>query len=192
MEPVLTGFALSPARSVAYCRGRKPQQYALRGNYRINLLGIETVRLTLYTDYSFRVLLYLAAKPEETATISEITDYFKISRNHLVKVVHNLGIHEFITTSRGKNGGIKLARAPEKIRLSDVVLKTEPDMELLECFNPQRDNCVISASCRLKSMLYEGRAAFMASLDQYTLADAVKPIPTSASPRLVNIAQLKQ
>jgi Rrf2 family nitric oxide-sensitive transcriptional repressor len=148
------------------------------------------LKLTLYTDYSLRVLLYLAAKPESTATISEITDYYHISRNHLVKVVHSLGINQFITTTRGKNGGIRLARPASEIYLSDVVLKTEPDMELLECFNPITDKCVISATCRLKSMLYEGRAAFMQVLERNTLADAVKPMSSSPNPKLVNISQL--
>ena len=152
------------------------------------------MRLTLYTDYSLRVLLYLATKPEATATITEITEYYNISRNHLVKVVHNLGIHEFITTSRGKNGGIKLARPAEEILLSEVVKKTEPDMDLLECFNPKTDNCVISPTCRLKSMLYEGRSAFMVVLEKNTLADAAKPIAQSGSGKSVrvNISRLSR
>ncbi len=152
------------------------------------------MKLTIYTDYSLRVLLYLASKPDVTATITEITEYYDISRNHLVKVVHNLGIHEFIITSRGKNGGIRLARPAEEIRLSDVVRKTEPDMDLLECFNPKTDNCVISPTCRLKSMLYEGRSAFMAVLEKNTLADAVRPIDQAKSGQAarVNIARLKR
>ena len=152
------------------------------------------MRLTLYTDYSLRVLLYLATKPEAAATITEIAEYYDISRNHLVKVVHSLGINEFITTSRGKNGGIRLARAAEEIKLSDVVKETEPDMDLLECFNPQTDQCVISPTCRLKSMLYEGRAAFMAVLEQHTLADAAKPIAQSRAKKsvTVNISKLKR
>jgi Rrf2 family transcriptional regulator, nitric oxide-sensitive transcriptional repressor len=155
---------------------------------------VDIVKLTIYTDYSLRVLLYLASKPEATATITEITDYYNISRNHLVKVVHNLGIHEFITTTRGKNGGIKLARPAEEILLSDVVRKTEPDMDLLECFNPKTDNCVISPTCRLKSMLYEGRSAFMAVLEKNTLADAARPVAQSKSGEsvYVNISQLKR
>jgi Rrf2 family transcriptional regulator, nitric oxide-sensitive transcriptional repressor len=138
--------------------------------------------------------LYLASKPEETATITEITEYYKISRNHLVKVVHNLGIHEFITTSRGKNGGIRLARPAEEILLSDVVRKTEPDMDLLECFNTKTDNCAISPTCRLKSMLYEGRSAFMAVLERNTLADAAKPIalPKSGESVLVDAGRLRR
>ncbi|VVC84021.1 Rrf2 family transcriptional regulator [Sideroxydans sp. CL21] len=145
------------------------------------------MKLTVYTDYSLRVLLYLASKPDATATITEITDYYNISRNHLVKVVHNLGIHNFIITSRGKNGGVKLARPAEDILLSDVVRTTEADMDLLECFNPKTDNCVISPTCRLKSMLYEGRAAFMAVLEKYTLADAAKPIARSKSGKPVYV-----
>ncbi len=149
------------------------------------------MKLTLYTDYSLRVLLYLADKPGSTATISEITEYYHISRNHLVKVVHNLGLNEFITTTRGKNGGIRLARPAAEIYLSEVVLKTEPDMELLECFNPNTDKCVISATCRLKSILHESRAAFMQVLEKNTLADAVKPNPTGPISQLVNISNLE-
>jgi Rrf2 family nitric oxide-sensitive transcriptional repressor len=129
--------------------------------------------------------LYLASKPDETVTITEITDFYQISRNHLVKVVHNLGIHEFITTTRGKNGGIRLARPAEQILLSDVVKVTESDMDLLDCFNRETDNCVISSNCRLKSMLYEARTAFMAVLEKNTLADAVKPIGKSKSSKPV-------
>jgi Rrf2 family transcriptional regulator, nitric oxide-sensitive transcriptional repressor len=152
------------------------------------------LRLTLYTDYSLRVLLYLASKPEGSATITEIAEYYKISRNHLVKVVHNLGVNEFITTSRGKNGGIRLAHSADQILLSDVVRKTEPDMDLLECFNSETDHCVISPTCRLKSMLYEGRSAFMAVLEKNTLADAAKPTTRSSpvKPVLVNVTQLKR
>lgn len=158
----------------------------------IILNGTETVRLTLYTDYSLRVLLYLADKPEATVTITEVTDFYKISRNHLVKVVHNLGLNGFITTTRGKNGGIKLSRPADQILLSEVVLKTEPDMELLECFNPQRDRCAISPTCRLKSMLYEGRAAFMAVLEKQTLADAAVPITAPKASKFVQISNLNR
>jgi Rrf2 family nitric oxide-sensitive transcriptional repressor len=149
------------------------------------------VRLTLYTDYSLRVLLFLAAKPDEMATITEISDFYNISRNHLVKVVHNLGMLGFITTIRGKNGGIKLSRTAEKIEISEVVKKTEPDMDLLECFNPKTDNCVISRTCRLKSVLFDGRSAFMAVLDKYTLADLAKP-SVSSKTAYVKISQLKR
>lgn len=134
------------------------------------------MKLTLYTDYSLRVLLYLAYKGGETATISELADFYKISRNHLVKVVHELGKSGYISTTRGKGGGMRLAQLPEEIRISEVVRKTEPDLDLLECFNPGTDQCTISKTCNLKSILFEARASFMSVLDKYTLADAAKAI----------------
>lgn len=132
------------------------------------------MRLTLYTDYSLRVLLYLASKEEENVTITEIADFYKISRNHLVKVVHNLGLDGYIMTSRGRNGGLKLARPAKEIMVGELVRSTEPDLDLLECFNPVTDKCVISRSCSLKSVIFKAQAAFMEVLDQYTLADITK------------------
>lgn len=136
------------------------------------------MKLTLYSDYSLRVLLYLGSTKQETVTIDEIADFYMISRNHLVKVVHNLGISGFILTARGKHGGIKLARSAAEISIGQVVRHTEPDFDLLECFNSETDHCVITQSCRLKAVLYEARSAFIATLDKYTLADAV--VKTSA------------
>ena len=130
------------------------------------------MRLTLYSDYSLRVLLYLSRKEGETATITELAEYYKISRNHLVKVVHNLGLLGFISTSRGKHGGIRLARPASDITVGEVVRQTEPDFDLLECFNPETDHCVITQSCHLKSVLFEARSAFLNVLDRQTLADA--------------------
>lgn len=132
------------------------------------------MKLTLYTDYSLRVLLYLAYKNEQLTTITELADFYRISRNHLVKVVHELGKSGYIQTTRGKNGGIKLARSPKDIRIGDVVRKTEPDLDLLECFNPETDHCVITRVCNLKSILFEARTNFVGVLDKYTLADAAK------------------
>lgn len=132
------------------------------------------MRLTLYTDYSLRVLLYLAYKKDETVTITELADFYKISRNHLVKVVHNLGIQDYIHTTRGKNGGLRLARPANEIVIGDVVRKMEPDFELLECFNVTTDHCVITNSCALKSVLIRARDDFLSTLDMYTVADAIK------------------
>lgn len=129
------------------------------------------MRLTLYTDYSLRVLLYLANKEDEIVTISELADFYKISRNHLVKVVHNLGLNGYILTTRGKNGGIKLARTAKKILVGEVVRSTEPDFDLLECFNPATDQCVITRSCSLKGVLFNAQTSFLGVLDKYTLAD---------------------
>ncbi|MGA8862951.1 MAG: Rrf2 family transcriptional regulator [Gallionella sp.] len=129
------------------------------------------MRLTLYTDYSLRVLIYLAGREDESVTITELADFYKISRNHLVKVVHNLGLKGYIQTSRGRNGGIRLSRPAKEIRLGEVVRSTEPDLDLLECFNPATDKCVISRSCSLKGVLFNAQASFLQILDKYTLAD---------------------
>jgi Rrf2 family nitric oxide-sensitive transcriptional repressor len=129
------------------------------------------MRLTMYTDYSLRVLLYLANKEDENVTITELADFYKISRNHLVKVVHNLGLNGFILTTRGRHGGLKLARPAKEILIGEVVRSTEPDFDLLECFNPATDQCVITRSCSLKSVIFNAQASFMGVLDNYTLAD---------------------
>ena len=132
------------------------------------------MRLTRYTDYSLRVLLYLANRKDESATISELADFYKISRNHLVKVVHNLGLNGYILTTRGRYGGLKLARPAKEIQIGEVVRSTEPDFDLLECFNPATDQCVITRSCGLKSVIFNAQASFLGVLDKYTLADIAK------------------
>ena len=132
------------------------------------------MRLTMYTDYSLRVLLYLANKEDENVTITEMADFYRISRNHLVKVVHNLGLDGYILTTRGRHGGLKLARPAKEIMVGDVVRSTEPDFDLLECFNPATDKCVISRSCSLKSVISNAQAVFLEVLDKYTLADIAR------------------
>ena len=129
------------------------------------------MRLTLFTDYSLRVLLYLSHKKGVPATIPEMASFYKISRNHLVKVVHNLGLIGFVKTTRGKNGGIRLAKDAERISIADVIRVTEPDLNLLECFDPRTDHCTITTVCRLKGILFHAKSVFMAELDRHTLAD---------------------
>jgi Rrf2 family nitric oxide-sensitive transcriptional repressor len=114
------------------------------------------MRLTLYTDYSLRVLIYLANKEDENVTITELADFYQISRNHLVKVVHSLGLDGYILTTRGRHGGLKLARPAKEILIGKVIRSTEPDFDLLECSNPVTDKCVISRSCSARQ-IYAGR-----------------------------------
>lgn len=140
------------------------------------------MRLTMYTDYSLRVLLYLASKEGESVNITELADFYNISRNHLVKVVHNLALKGYILTTRGRNGGIRLARSAADISVGEVVRATEPDFDLLECFNPVTDKCVISASCGLKSVLFKAQSNFISELDMYTLADLSKPTRKAGAP----------
>jgi len=129
------------------------------------------MQLTLYTDYSLRVLLYLASHPKKRITITEISEYFGISRNHLVKVVHNLGKLELIHTIRGKSGGLLLAVSPENINIAEIVRQIEPHMNLLECFDDATNTCPISMQCSLKGVLFQARKGFMDVLETYTLAD---------------------
>ncbi len=131
------------------------------------------MQLTLYTDYSLRVLLYLALNPERRCTISEIAEAYGVSRNHLVKVVHNLSKDGWITTTRGKSGGMQLSLPPEQIVLGAVVRQTEPHMNLLECFDSETNTCPITEACALKRVLYQARRSFMDVLDSHTLADVM-------------------
>ena len=131
------------------------------------------MQLTQYTDYSLRVLIYLAKNPEGLATVSEIAEYHGISRNHLVKVIHNLATKGFILTTRGRNGGMKLSRPPAKIILGDVIRNTEPNFDIAECFNSANNCCVITLGCGLKSIFREAQTGFIKAMDKYTLADAV-------------------
>jgi len=128
------------------------------------------MQLTLYTDYSLRVLLYLSLQ-EESVTISEISDRYKISRNHLVKIVHNLGRLGYIQTTRGRGGGILLAKPPSEIVLGKLVAQVEPNFHIVECFDGARNACVLTPACSLKKVLADAHRAFMDVLNQYTLAD---------------------
>lgn len=135
------------------------------------------MRLTHFTDYSLRVLTYLAVKKgkqEERATIAEIAERFAISRNHLMKVVRELSRLGYLHATRGKHGGLLLRHAPADISLGGLVRDTEPDLGLVECFR-DGDTCTITSACRLRPILGEALAAFLAVLDRYTLADLLGP-----------------
>jgi len=129
------------------------------------------MKLTSFTDYSLRVLIYLAADPMRRATIAEIAGAFDISEHHLVKVVHFLGKQGWIETVRGKGGGMLLARPADAICIGDVVRDTEGAAVPAECFSEDGGRCAIGGVCRLKGVLGEAVTAFYAVLDHYTLAD---------------------
>lgn len=132
------------------------------------------MRLTVYTDYSLRTLLYLGVRGQDhLATIQEIADAYQISKNHLMKVTYDLGQHGYIETIRGRGGGIRLAKDPKDINIGEVVRKTEEDFHIVECFNPESNLCKISAECQLKFALNQALKAYFAVLDTYTLADVL-------------------
>ncbi len=132
------------------------------------------MQLTYYTDYSLRVLMYLAVNRDRMGNISEIADRYGISRNHLVKVVHNLARGGYIKSYRGKGGGIELARDPAEINIGEVVRYTEGPPKPVECFDVERNRCVISNVCGLAQVIAEACNSFFATLDRYTLADLLQ------------------
>jgi Rrf2 family nitric oxide-sensitive transcriptional repressor len=132
------------------------------------------MRLTSFTDYSLRVLMFLAADPERRATIAEIARTFEISENHLMKVVHLLGRAGLLANVRGKGGGLQLAKAPDAINIGKVVRTTEGRPMPAECFDRERNRCVITPICKLRHVLDEAVKAFYAALDQYTLEDLLR------------------
>lgn len=131
------------------------------------------MRVTLFTDYSLRVLLYLGAKGSR-ATIQEITGSFRISKNHLVKVVHVLSQKGYIKSYQGKSGGIELSARPRDLKIGDLVQELEP-MDLLECFNVSTNTCPIQGVCLLERSFYEARKSFIQSLNSMTLEDYLSP-----------------
>lgn len=129
------------------------------------------MRLTVYTDYALRVLMYAALHPDRLSTIGEISSVYGISRNHLTKVVYELGLAGYIETVRGQQGGIRLARPAQDIGLGDVVRQTEKGAVIVPCFDGAANYCAISPACKLKRALQQASNAFFAVLDGFTLAD---------------------
>lgn len=128
------------------------------------------MRLTDFSDYSLRLLMYAAARTDRLITIEETAELYGISRAHLMKVANQLTRAGFLKAVRGRSGGLQLAMAPESIRLGDVLRVTEPDFALVECFRG-KNNCLISPCCRLRGILNEALTAFSDTLDGYTLVD---------------------
>lgn len=143
------------------------------------------MRLTRYSDYSLRMLMYLAVQSPQQGSIAGIAAAYGISENHLTKVAHHLGQLGFIQTTRGRGGGLRLGRAAAAINVGDVVRRTEEDLALVECF--AGGACVITAPCRLRRALGEALAAFLAVLDGYTLADLVGDGAGAAIAKLLNV-----
>lgn len=124
------------------------------------------MKLTLFTDYSIRVLLYLGARPERLCSIGEVAQGYGISQNHLMKVVNRLARQGYVESVRGRAGGIRLGRPPERINLGTLVRDTEDGFDLVDC-----GSCVVAPACAVTGVLGEALAAFLAVLDRYTLAD---------------------
>lgn len=137
------------------------------------------MKLTAYTDYSLRTLMYLAANRDRLVTIQDIADLHHIAKNHLTKVVHQLSQLGVIQSVRGRNGGLRLGREPAQINIGAVVRDTESDFFMAECFDRNRNACILTPSCALKGTLYNATAAYLAVLDGVTLEDLTRPATTS-------------
>lgn len=131
------------------------------------------MQLTDYTDYTLRVLIFLALHPGQLVTIQQIADGYGISKNHLMKIVNQLSQQGLVVAVRGRHGGVRLGRAPESITIGAVIRSTETDFDLVECFDKVNNRCVLSPACRLQHAIREALDAFFRTLDAVTLADVV-------------------
>ncbi len=129
------------------------------------------MRLTSFTDYTLRSLMYLGMNRDKLVTIQEIADLHDISKNHLTKVIHQLGASGLVETVRGRHGGLRLNREPEDINIGDVVRDSESDFHIAECFDADGGSCAFLRDCALKRKLGEATDAFLQVLDGMTLAD---------------------
>lgn len=133
------------------------------------------MQLSSFTDYGLRSLMYLAKHPDRRCSVKEISEYYGISRHHLVKVIYRLVQLGYVDSYKGKGGGIQLAQhAAKELLLGDLVKQLETNLELVECFNPETNTCRITDTCLLKHFLYEANVAFITALNKYKLADAIK------------------
>lgn len=135
------------------------------------------MQLTRFSDYSLRVLLYLAAHPGRVVPIQEVSRAYGVSHHHLVKVVQRLVAEDLIASTRGRGGGLTLKRAPRDINVGMLVRATEPHFDLVECFDRQANTCPIEPACGLKRVLVNAQRAFLDVLDDATLADFLPRAP---------------
>lgn len=144
------------------------------------------MRITSYTDYSLRTLIYVALKGNEISTIREIAENYNISKSHLMKVVQELNRRGYLQAVRGKNGGLRLNGQPKDINIGKLVREIEQDFALVECFSG--DGCNLTPACRLKGVLQQALNAFFAVLDEYTLADLLPAASRTELIRILGIA----
>ena len=131
------------------------------------------MRIAAYSDFALRLLMYAAVKHPAYVTIAEVSKAYDISKNHLMKVTHELALAGYLDTLRGRNGGLRLARPAKDINVGKVVRLTEKGSALVECFDPATNQCVITSACKLKHVLNDALEAFFRTLEQTTLADLV-------------------
>lgn len=135
------------------------------------------MRLTSFTDYAVRVLMYVAKKDGELASIREVSEVYEISSNHLMKVVHLLGKGDYLDTVRGKNGGFRLGKEPKDINIGALIRYTEDDLSIVECLGKKVGRCALIEECNFSDVMADALAAFLGVADKVTLADLMKEKP---------------
>jgi len=144
------------------------------------------MQITRYTDYSLRVLIYLAVNQDKSVTINDIATSYQISKNHLMKIVQQLNQQGYLLATRGKNGGIKLNKPTADINIGSLVRKIEDKSKLIECFGPD-NHCVITPSCQLKGLFAQAQENFFKTLDTVTLQDLIGEDKSSNLKNLLTI-----
>lgn len=150
------------------------------------------MRLTAFTDYTLRTLIYLAQHDDRLVTIQEIAELHSISKSHLTKVVHQLGMSNKVETIRGRHGGLKLNLPPEKINIGDVVRDAESDFYMAECFDRSSNTCTYAGACTLKGVLSQATASYLSVLDAVTLADLVAQKNNTKKIHIFPVNKIKQ
>lgn len=148
------------------------------------------MRLTDYTDYTLRVLMFCALNAGRSVTIAELAESHAVSKNHLMKIVNDLARQGLLQTTRGRGGGLRLLKPAADIRIGDVVRQSETDFRLVECFDADHNTCNLTAQCQLKNLFWTAQQNFLAELDKVTLADVTRARPVgqgAAQAKGVNI-----
>lgn len=146
------------------------------------------MRLTAYTNYALRTLMFCALHPGQLVRVEDVSDAYGISRAHLLKAARQLGQLGYLENVRGRSGGIRLGRALDEIVIGEVVRHTEGDLELVECFNPDSNTCPLIGVCKLSVLFHAGLKAFFTELDKVTLADMIADGPVLIERLMANQA----
>jgi Rrf2 family nitric oxide-sensitive transcriptional repressor len=148
------------------------------------------MRLTDYTDYSLRVLMFCALHPERSVTIAELAESHAVSKNNLMKIVNDLARQGLLQTTRGRGGGLRLGKPASDIVIGDVVRQTETDFRLVECFDAEHNSCNLTGRCQLKQVIQSATRSFLAELDKVTLADITPTSAKAAGSRSVGVVSV--
>lgn len=152
------------------------------------------MRLTDYTDYTLRVLMFCALHPQRSITIAELAQSHAISKNHLMKIVNDLARQGLLQTTRGRGGGLRLLKNAAEIRIGDVVRQSETDFRMVECFDASLNVCTLTNNCQLQQVFRTALQSYLAELDKVTLADITRPMAASRRPRIsmVPVSEIKR